>query len=1065
MQANFISNAPCGQDFCEGNSQRLVAQAMFDCLSGEKNLPHIIGLEGPWGSGKSNVIKQLEELPGFSNDYYLFTYDAWGHQEDLQRRSILEVLTSDLIKNEFLTGIGEVRLRNGEMKKDEWIDLLCYLLSNKSVKTIKPEVHVTWFAMLACLIVLISTLTTGICREKFFGKCFDYYPLIYAIPYFLGIVLVFFYAYQDCSFKAVRQWVAKSEAEKVTEEYVSSEEPSVQEFRNWMQAISDFISKKHKRKLVLIFDNMDRLTPDKVKQLWSSIYAFFAGTPFENIWVIVPYDEIHLQRSFNSLDSSSDDNFIRKTFSMVYRVSPPVISDYNRLFNSYFKKAFGEHAEISKISQVFRVLNPNPNPRDVIYFLNQMVAIVKVWDKKIPLADVALYVCRKISRHRDKDSLDTYLLGEKMFENVSPLYVQKEKTKVNLTKIAYGLTEDDMAAELPMYNKMRSCLSKGKDGDINAYVHRTHFVDVLEKVVNEVSLSEVDRYIVSLGSLNFASFDNETQSKITSKWDHLANLWLETQLESQKLDDVVRLLLLHVSDNRRVSVMEHFVSQIQNFNVFDGANYYHAMNDFRNFIAENNLEYDFESMDKVVTDAKNFVDYLNLSMGDYKCFSLSVDHNELLEFLSKSDFKELKIPRLIEYLDKDEYDLIPLLEDAKKLIAENRLNEANICTVMYVVSYVLHDIKGEIISHDYIPSLATFDSVYSAVIAQNEDRPKDGYVDFLLVAIYVFGSNVDCENEMILKMVAQINKYSFFGEIFDNIQSVSQARRDIAKGIIEDEIKGHLDLFPLLRKLETIKDATSVEWQQLLKYCSSYISDFTEDDKIALHSNFSENIPSSLFIQFSSVDCELTNFIVNEGVKLLEEEGHFVINSSGNVLTGYWYEFVKAFLGGSYWSTTDDFLLGEIDKVVGAYCNSLDFTLFDNGFVRLLIDKAKFEDLVSCVNKLRNSFMVGTRSASANEFLYFAPLFIKLGGNIADIPTFMQNFVEFAFLQSAECRLLVFEQSDYFMPLVNRSSHILSKMIKYIDANKSEDDVCGKLYDELSEDIKESLKPKDDGKE
>ena len=161
----------------------------------------------------------------------------------------------------------------------------------------------------------------------------------------------------------------------------------------------------------------------------------------------------------------------------------------------------------------------------------------------------------------------------------------------------------------------------------------------------------------------------------------------------------------------------------------------------------------------------------------------------------------------------------------------------------------------------------------------------------------------------------------------------------------------------------------------------------------------------------------------------------------------------------------DDFLSDEINKVVNAYCNSLNFSLFNNSFVRLLIDKAKFEDLIPSVNKMRNSFVVDTRNASANEFLYFASLFIKLGGNIADVPSFMQNFVESAFLQSTECRLLVFDHSDCFMPLVNQSSHILSKMIKYIDAKKTENDVCGNLYDKLSEDIKESLKPKDDEKE
>lgn len=67
---------------------------------------------------------------------------------------------------------------------------------------------------------------------------------------------------------------------------------------------------------------------------------------------------------------------------MVYRVSPPVISDYELLFKAYFEEAFGEHEDENRINQIFRVLNPNPNPRDVIYFLNQMVSLVRMWDEK-----------------------------------------------------------------------------------------------------------------------------------------------------------------------------------------------------------------------------------------------------------------------------------------------------------------------------------------------------------------------------------------------------------------------------------------------------------------------------------------------------------------------------------------------------------------------------------------------------------------------------------------------------------------------------------------------------------
>lgn len=44
-------------------------------------------------------------------------------------------------------------------------------------------------------------------------------------------------------------------------ETLSEDEPTVYEFKAWMQDISNFI--KDKRKLVLIFDNMDRLPAEK----------------------------------------------------------------------------------------------------------------------------------------------------------------------------------------------------------------------------------------------------------------------------------------------------------------------------------------------------------------------------------------------------------------------------------------------------------------------------------------------------------------------------------------------------------------------------------------------------------------------------------------------------------------------------------------------------------------------------------------------------------------------------------------------------------------------------------
>ena len=115
----FISNLPCGEDYTEGKSQEHLAVAIAEHITStdSKNgnqLPRIIGLKGEWGTGKSNVIKILDNpneelqethkvLKQIKEGYHIFEYDAWGHQEDLQRRSFLETLTDKLMKDGFLS--------------------------------------------------------------------------------------------------------------------------------------------------------------------------------------------------------------------------------------------------------------------------------------------------------------------------------------------------------------------------------------------------------------------------------------------------------------------------------------------------------------------------------------------------------------------------------------------------------------------------------------------------------------------------------------------------------------------------------------------------------------------------------------------------------------------------------------------------------------------------------------------------------------------------------------------------------------------------------------------------
>lgn len=137
----YISNHPKGEDLFEGKSQERLASAIAAHIEESDScktttMSRLIGLEGKWGSGKSNALQILENK--LKGAYTFFTFDAWGNQEDLQRRSILELLTKHLIVEKKLSGTTKMKVMKpeGEGKVEEidctWEQKLESLLSRKS---------------------------------------------------------------------------------------------------------------------------------------------------------------------------------------------------------------------------------------------------------------------------------------------------------------------------------------------------------------------------------------------------------------------------------------------------------------------------------------------------------------------------------------------------------------------------------------------------------------------------------------------------------------------------------------------------------------------------------------------------------------------------------------------------------------------------------------------------------------------------------------------------------------------------------------------------------------------
>lgn len=255
---HFIPDKPQGEDVFEGKSQEHLAVSICNYIKSIDakpdradgiNIPRIIGIEGGWGSGKSNVVRMIAaslEKEGYSS----FTYDAWGHQEDLQRRSILETLTRELTANEVLSGKVTINTRTGDSFTDTWEKQLQLLLSNKTIIKSHSVPSLSWAAIWAVSIAALYGICLAIADKLISAD----YPLknywwIYGIPVvftgFIGLI----YFIKDHSLKNAMKMVNKSEDDTTTFQYTSSEEPSISEFKNWMQAISSYLGKTSDRSL------------------------------------------------------------------------------------------------------------------------------------------------------------------------------------------------------------------------------------------------------------------------------------------------------------------------------------------------------------------------------------------------------------------------------------------------------------------------------------------------------------------------------------------------------------------------------------------------------------------------------------------------------------------------------------------------------------------------------------------------------------------------------------------------------------------------------------------------
>lgn len=582
---NLILNEPCGVDaFFRGGgkgSAQVVADRISEQLRNPSQLKRtdgsdsgypvsIIGLNGCWGCGKSNVIELVKQNFSGSKDqanFVFFEYDLWGHRLDLTRKMFLEELIDFLCdeKNDI----------DAEFKED---------VKRLTGKTVERE-HVDMLSAPAIICVLgflslpFFQLAADLFKERFAGA-FHWVALVVAFAFWGCLVL-------DLSrrqtLKAAFSRVM-SLARGVSPSGIDFEheiEPSIGKFTKFLREVVCKLDQK-KKNLVVILDNMDRLLPEEVMKCLAAVHILFAEKREKwrsNLKVIVPYDAVRVGKLFaKTMDSDAQmaDDYFRRTFDVVYRLSPQLGSGWDQFFDKCYDivAAGDEKAQKGKeeVKEVLDYLVPvaERTPRKLIGILNEFATIRNTMEdvEHIRMKDIAVYVCawpkcglgelfpvRKEENCKDKNkpettrespkTIDDLIVEGGFIENCQYrdfVYGTDVKAKLAIATIVYQVKD---SREVILRRWICSVLIDGKSDRMGSMSEMPGFATAFRTVIlNDINIGNITQVPCALEGVKVGR---------QACWDEFFEIQKDAlltlhQSNATVLQEFERIVLRNISD-------------------------------------------------------------------------------------------------------------------------------------------------------------------------------------------------------------------------------------------------------------------------------------------------------------------------------------------------------------------------------------------------------------------------------------------------------------------------------------------------------------------------------------
>lgn len=1044
IKPTFVSNRANGDDLYEGKSQARLALAISQHITRMDEqypsedspvIPRLIGLEGPWGCGKSNVVAQMKTLLG--DDYYFFTYDAWGHQEDLQRRSLLEQLTSSLITDKVLQG--KTKLKHLIEKKDthdlvlktqtcSWEDRLQTLVARKSYTrnyTI-PKLNNDSKCFALLLLVLGFTITYTNSKD-FPNDSWWLRPLAVLAP--LLVFFCYLFIKGCCQYKSSKDilkpiremWAfySTNSTSDTTSYSISQLEPSEREFREWMQDVNDGITKN--THLVIVFDNMDRLPAEKVKQLWSSINTFFAEKGYPKVWCMIPFDKKHLASAFgenpvgteetsqNEVGTNTTSLFIEKTFPIVYRVPEPVITDYKEVFKSLFVQAFPTElvpqSTLDVISAAYRKINSKPNVRHIITFINKLVACYNQWGDKISLGSMSLFLLYKdeLISNPEKAILDKVYLQD---STIDRLFGHNAELQTEISALVYGV-DKDIANQLPLKRYLQEALSSGTAVDINKYVQENcQFFEILHELIVELDTDTQLYNAIKVLDL----IDNT--SVLDREWVKLNDYYKEKSDKEYVAFDLpfIKLLLKHLPFDKITDICDWVLGRQVNEQTITGKDIFELLTAVKGILKDRKQAYDFHIYTLL---APAYFEYLSLAGKSYRDYPVETTKEGMESYCLdrvqngqdlRKEFKLLK--------GDDRYTYNSAIKYLKEYLLDKEASEQRVASFLKMLK-VLQDCVIDFPDGDYS---------HLRTLWNQMDVNNEVYLD-LYVLLSMQGESLSALSEEQLKgLDTVIVRYTTIADLIDCYkQHDTSACKCLLKHSIENEVLD--DSCPddsLLLTIDNLAVQLGCTYQQVVKYVNDwgYTGLGAIDKTLVLESIFGDKSKVDSII---GIDNQLGEAITLKFRDELEQqELSEFINSRNDTFTSssYWGNVLVRLVQKHKIALPLSAKLNKIaERLLKAIENQYLTSLPEDSVENFLVSNVEYKNVSTMVTEIVTDFTnrQSTLTPSVFKLLHRFIEETDVNGQYAGF----LNFCMLGLIGNKECQNIILQNKKFYANIIS----------------------------------------------